>query len=97
LVHALSSQKVHLLHLASGEEKSKETKDLRPVSVVGKAQQFLLDMILVSQTDTELQVMHPETYTIYNVKKQSPDTISSETVPILKIDDQFFLFASINQ
>jgi len=97
LVLSMTNQKVHLVQLKNGKTITLEGKEFHPVHVLGQVRQFITDMIVVSQTHEELQVMHPETYALTTIKKSHPVKIKEETVPVLYVEDHRFLMPEINQ
>lgn len=89
-VQKLTSQKAHLINLKNWEETTIESKDLKKFHVY-PSKDYLQEAIVVSQSPTELQIMHPQTYKNDEIIKPKPQTISSKTVKIVRLDDTLFL------
>lgn len=58
---------------------------------IAEADEVSFKPILVNETKSELQLMHPTSYKIFTVKKPSDTILFSEETEILQINDQFFL------
>ena len=89
-VQKITSQKIHLITLKNWEETTIESKDLKKFHVY-PCKEYLQEAIVVSQSPTELQIMHPETYKNDEIIKPKQQTISSKTVKIVRLDDTLFL------
>ena len=71
----------------------KTTYDLNIIDTakIIKDNNFEKEMILVSQTKDEVQVMDPKTYKIQIIRKPKEFDFKDEKITIIKIDEQFFI------
>ena len=53
--------------------------------------ELIKEMILVNETDNEVQIMDEKTYEIKIVRKPKPTAFKSEKINVVKIDEQTFL------
>lgn len=92
LYHIVSvhKNKVKMFNLADWEESSVEFKTIQKSNLLG-GEEILKDMILVSQTEEEVQIMDPKTYKIQTIKKPKPMSFKTEKIKILKTDKQILL------
>ena len=92
-ISSISGSKVHLYNIISFEEKVVDSKEMMDVNIIG-GMDLIVDMIVVSQTDDELQVMDQKTYQTHYVKKPQNKKIISKTVKIVKLsDEEVYYFA----
>lgn len=89
---SLSHHSVHLFNLTTGEKRSIPPKELELAKIIeGKDQ--IRDMIFISQTEKEIQVMDPKSYRVFMVKKLLPFTYETENIRVVYIDENaVFLF-----
>jgi len=93
MIDSLHENKVRARDLSSWTEKVVEGKDIQPSKIFGGSE-LIREMILVSQSKKEAQVMNPKTYTTVEVQKPKSMTITSETVKTVKLDGYLFLLPS---
>jgi nonsense-mediated mRNA decay protein 3 len=91
LISSLSSNKIHLIDLVAWKEKTVEHKDLASMSMYG-GKELVKEMILVSQTRYEVQLMDTKNYTIVELRKPHPITYTEKTVSIIKLDNRLYLY-----
>jgi len=92
-ISSISGSKVHLRNIINFEEKVVDSKELVDVNIIG-GKELIADMIVVSQTDDEIQVMDQKNYRTYFVKKPLNKKIISKTVKIAKLsDEEVYYFA----
>ncbi|MBN1280429.1 MAG: hypothetical protein JXA00_02150 [Candidatus Thermoplasmatota archaeon] len=87
-VHA---NKVRVVDLATWEETVIEGKDVHPSRIYG-GRELIRELILVSQTRTELQLMHPKTYAITEVRKPTTKEWTGEMIKTVTLDDHLFIY-----
>ena len=87
---SLHTNKVRALELPTWTEKVIDGKDIQPSRIYG-GKELIREMIVVSQSKTEIQLMDPKTYTTVEIRK--PKTLSVETpmVKTVKLDGSLFL------
>jgi len=90
-VVSLHGDRVKLFNLSNWEETTMEAKLLKKTRTFGGSE-LIKEMILVSETDDEVQVMNPGNYEIKTVKKPKPVKIDSEKINVVEIKNQLFLF-----
>jgi len=94
-IYAISRNKVHILELSGWIEKIYDIKELETAKILG-SDELIKDMILVSQTKKEVQLMDPKTYKTLEVRKPKNISYDLKKVKILKIDDEIFLLPDKN-
>jgi nonsense-mediated mRNA decay protein 3 len=90
LIVSLHENKVRALELSTWIEKVIEGKDILPSKIFG-GKELIREMIVVSQSKKELQVMDPKTYSTVDIQKPKPITIESSMVNTVKLDGYLFL------
>ena len=90
LIIRVTGQKMHLKNLSNWQETTFETKDLKKYQIYPQ-KDYLQELIVVSQTPTEIQLMHPETYKNFDLKKPKKVPINSSTIKAARLDDTLFL------
>jgi nonsense-mediated mRNA decay protein 3 len=83
--------KVHVISLKDWKEETLGDKDLQKANILG-GEELVKEMILVSQTKDEIQIMNPDTYDTKHVRKPEPISFESEKIKVVKIDDQLFIY-----
>lgn len=89
-INSIKSNKIKLINLKNWETETATEKKLEDIKIINE----LLtekEMIVVSQTKNEIQLMDTETYQTIQVKKPLENKFEKEKVKILVIDDQIFL------
>ena len=89
-ISSLSGNKVHTFELYDWTERIFDSKDLQQIKIVG-GEELIKEMILVSQSNDEVQLMDPKTYKTFEVKKSKKITFNNKTLSIVKLDDTIFL------
>jgi nonsense-mediated mRNA decay protein 3 len=87
----LQANKIKIINLLTWEESSTDLKNLEKARIFG-GQNLLREMIVVSQTKSELQLMDEKTYELHIVKKPKEIQYVAKKIQVIKIDD--FLFVS---
>ena len=90
LIGKMSGSKIYLLNLASWGETTIDSKDLKKFHIYS-SKDYGEEMIVISQTPTELQIMHQKSYKNYEIVKPKKYPISSKTVTVVRLDDTLFL------
>ncbi len=90
IVRSLSNNLVHVLDVKTWNEHTFQIKDIESVNSYNY-EDFVQQMIVVSQTDEEIQVMDKKSYTITVIKKPKKITYSLEQIPVIRFEDSFFL------
>ncbi len=89
IINKFLKNKVYLIDLIKWEEKIFEAKDLSNY-IIKKHEDYVKNMLLISQTDDEIQIMDKDNYSIYTLKKPKK-IFFNEEVKTIKIQDKIFL------
>ena len=90
----LYQNKIKLINLSNWEENSLDVKNLEKVKILGN-QDLLTNMIFISQTKDELQLMDEKTYELHTVKKPKEIEYSAKKIEVIKIDNLLFVSAKL--
>ena len=90
-IESTHANKIKLINLSNWEEKTVESNKIKKERFLG-GKELIKEMILVSQTEEEIQIMDQKNYETKIIKKPKTVSIDSEKVKIVKIKDQLFLF-----
>lgn len=95
-ISSLSNNMVHVIDLKTWEQQAIETKDLGNVKVFSY-DDLVKMMIVVSQTDQDVQLMDEKTFKLHVVSKPKPFQIYDEKVAIVELNQNYFLFPQKNK
>jgi len=87
---SLHSNKVRALELSTWTEKIIEGKNIQPSRIYG-GKELIKEMIVVSQSKTEIQLMNPKTYTTIEIRKPKAFSVDTTMVKTVTLDDTIFL------
>ena len=90
LIVSLHVNKVRAIDLSTWEEKIIEGKEILPSRILG-GPELIKEMIVVSQSKKEIQLMNPKTYETLEVRKPTSFSTDAETIRTVKLDGQVFL------
>jgi len=90
LVISVHGNKVKMTNLESWEESINDVKSIHKAKKEG-GQKLIKEMILISQTEEEIQVMDSKNYEITIIKKPKVISFDSDKVQVIKINEQFFI------
>jgi nonsense-mediated mRNA decay protein 3 len=91
IVDSIHVNKIKLIDLSTWEELKLESKNLEKADVVG-GKELIKEMIFVSQSREEIQLMDPEKYEIKYIRKPKSIEFKSDKIKTVCIDDKIFLF-----
>ena len=91
MIISIHGNKIRLLDLSTWDELKLESKNLEKAEVVG-GKKLIKEMIFISQSENEIQLMDPEKYEIKYVRKPKSIEFKSEKIKTVCIDDKLFLF-----
>jgi nonsense-mediated mRNA decay protein 3 len=94
-IYAISRNKVHIFELSRWTKKIYDIKELETTNILGR-DELIKDMILVSQTKEEVQLMDPKTYKTFEVRKPKKIYFDLKKIKIVKIEDEIFLLPENN-
>ena len=89
-ISSISGNKVRVFEISSWMEKVFDVNDLEEARIIG-GEELIIDMILVSQTENEVQIMDPKNYITFDVRKPEKINFESKTVRIVKLDGEPYL------
>jgi len=94
-VLSIHGNKLKTINLNNWEEQSFDLKDLEKSKTID-GKEYTKEMILVSQTKDEVQVMDPDSYKIHVIKKPKPINFKSEKIKILRTENHKLLIPTNN-
>lgn len=90
-VAAIHGTKVRTIELKNWDEKVVDAKDMKKIKILG-GNELVQEMIVVSQTTTEIQLMNPITYSTIEIKKPKNIAITEQMIRTIHIEKQVYLF-----
>ncbi len=87
---SLSTNKVHLRSLETGENISLKPEELEKAKLLG-GKEIIKDMVVVSKSEKEIQVLDPETLKTVDVLLPRNFEVNGESVKIIKSEVGYFL------
>jgi nonsense-mediated mRNA decay protein 3 len=87
---SLHENKVRVLELSTWTEKVVDKKDIQISRIYG-GKELIKEMILVSQSKNEIQLMDPKTYMTVEIRKPKTVSVDTPMVKIVKLEDSLFL------
>jgi nonsense-mediated mRNA decay protein 3 len=88
---SLHANKVRAFELSTWDEKVIDGKDILPSRIFGGSE-LIKEMIVVSQSKKEIQLMDPKTYKTLDIRKPKILSVESQTTKTVKLEGQIFLF-----
>jgi nonsense-mediated mRNA decay protein 3 len=93
-ISSIYGNKIVMVELSNWKETTVDQKDLQKVNILG-GKELIKEMIIVSQSSNEIQVMDPEKYNIKVVKKPKSVNFESEKIKVVIIEENYFLLPEI--
>ena len=90
LVKTTTGNKIKIINLEDWSETTVEAKKIQNISLIGGVEQ-INEMIIISQTDDEIQLMNQKNYKIRTVKKPRKIFFKDEKIKTIEIDDQIYI------
>lgn len=90
IIISVHSNKVRALELSTWIEKTIEGKDIQPTRIYG-GNELVREMIVVSQSKTEIQLMNPKTYFTVEIRKPKTLSVKNPIVKTVTLDGYLFL------
>ena len=88
-IQSLHGSKIKVIDLSNWKEVNLDEKQIHKASVLNDVSE--IDMIVVSQNDKEIQVMHPDSFKLFIIKKPITKGFDKEKITVLRIDDKLFV------
>jgi nonsense-mediated mRNA decay protein 3 len=86
----ISGNKIHVIEMKTLNSLIFDEKQLQNLKILG-GKELIKEMILVSQSNNDLQVMDIKSYQTYEIKKPMRKNIQSDMVKVVNLGDRFFL------
>ena len=96
LIENIIGNKVQVIDLQSWQQKTVDGKALKNSRVLGNTD-LIKEMMIISQTPEELQLMDPSSYQIVEVKKPVSKEFRQKTIGTLNIEGTFFLVPRVEK
>ena len=90
MILSFSKNQVHALELSRWKEYSFNSKDIVSATLL-EGKYTRKKMIVVNQMEDEIQVMDPDNYELFEIKKPIEGSIKTEMVPILALKDRLYI------
>jgi len=90
IILSVRSNKIRLINLSNWEEISVDSKALQNTDPLG-GKDLIKEMLFISQSANEIQLMDNETYKTIDVQKPKPASYKTEKIKVIKVEDQIFL------
>jgi nonsense-mediated mRNA decay protein 3 len=87
---SLHTNKVRAVELSTWTEKVIEGKNIQPSRIYG-GKELIREMIVVSQSKNEIQLMDPKTYTTVEIRKPKIASVDTVMIKTVKLDSYLFL------
>ncbi len=89
-ISSISGNKVHTIELCNWTKRVFDGKDLKKIRIIG-GKELVTEMILVSQSKDEVQIMDPMTYKTIEVRKPKLISFKTKKINIIKLEEIIFL------
>ena len=90
-VVSIKGHTIKMINLANWDEIIEDLKNIQKANVIG-GNELIKEMILVSQTKEEVQIMNEKNYQIINVKKPKSINFKDKEIKTVKLEGTVFLF-----
>ncbi len=87
----ISSNKLHIIKLEDYSGSFVTSSDVEQGLLIASAKDLSFKAILISETLSELQLMHPTSYAIFTIKKPDETFKYTDTTEILQINEYYFV------
>jgi len=95
-IYSITGDMVHVFELINWTKRVFKLKELQNISIFG-GKELIKEMILISQTKEEIQVMDPKTYKTFDVKKPKNINFDTKVVNIVNLEDRPFIILKKTQ
>jgi nonsense-mediated mRNA decay protein 3 len=89
-VVSIHGNKIKMIDLSDWTENLTDIKAIHKAHILG-GKELVKEMILVSQTENEVQIMDPKNYKTFEIKKPKKITFKSKNINIIKLENQLFI------
>jgi nonsense-mediated mRNA decay protein 3 len=89
-VGAMRTTNTKITEIKSGESFTEGNGDMTEARVIGKRED-MIDAIVLTETDREVQIMHPTNFKPLELRKPPRYKTKGETVKVFQLEEDFFL------
>lgn len=93
MISSIHGMRIRAVELSSWKEKIIEGRDIQPSMILG-GKELIKEMIIVSQSKHEIQIMDQKTYTTIEIRKPLGFSTRSQTIRVVKFNNQVLLLPS---
>jgi nonsense-mediated mRNA decay protein 3 len=86
----IQKNSIKIQNLSNWEDKIVDLNQIKNFNIVG-GNELVKEMILVSQTNNEVQLMDPKNYQIFTIKKPKKTNIKTDMVKVVILNNKIFL------
>ena len=87
---SISAKKIKLVDLSNWDDASFDLKNIKNIKIYGN-KGLINEMIVVSQTQNDIQLMNEKTYKTTEIKKPRPIDFKEKIVKTVRLDERLFL------
>lgn len=90
-ISQIKGSKIHVIEVSNWSENIFEEKQFQKIEIIG-GRELIKEMILVSQSPEEIQVMDIKNYKTFDIKKPKKIDFKSNTVKVVNLGGRYLLF-----
>jgi len=90
-ISQIKGSKIHVIEVSKWSENIFEEKQFQKIEIIG-GRELIKEMILVSQSPEEIQVMDIKNYKTFDIKKPKKIDFKSNMVKVVNLGDRYLLF-----
>lgn len=91
---SIHGNRVKMIDLSTWDKSAVDIKTIQKAKTMG-GDELIKEMILVSQTKDEVQIMDQKNYEIRVVKKPKPISFDNKTLKVINLDNKLFLIPNL--
>jgi len=95
MISSVHSTRVRTIELSTWKETIIEGKDIKPPMILG-GMELVKEMIVVSQSKHDIQLMDAKTYTMVDIPKPPTADVKTPTVKTVKLEGSLFLYPELS-
>jgi len=94
-ISSINKNKVHVIDLSNWSERVFDGKDIQKTHIFGGSE-LVKEMIFVSESKDEVQIMDPKNYKTFDVRKPKDASFNNKMINVVIFEDQIFLIPEKN-
>jgi len=94
-ISSINKNKVHVIDLLNWSERVFDGKDLQKIHIFGGSE-LIKEMILISQSKDEVQLMDQKNYKTFDVRKPKEVSFNHKTIKVVILEDIMYLYPEKN-